>query len=159
MVAEWEPTVPTRLSCSVHLHWAADRNYSLVSLLKLHHHHQSLVPVPCREGACSLKGNVDSNVYETLRERDIKAHSRGPRVGEMTQREVQKCWNLHFKLSNNCHRYAKDIKETEPEMDKHGRFNREGMNSDMQTRKNSIIQQLEQRNKESRTNRETQTRN
>lgn len=68
MVAEWEPTVPTRLSCSVHLHWAAEPNYSLVSLLQLHHHHQSLVPVPCREGACSLKGNVDSNVYKTLRE-------------------------------------------------------------------------------------------
>lgn len=37
----------------------------------------------------------------------------------MTQREVQKCQNLHLELSNNCHRYAKDIKETKPEMDKH----------------------------------------
>lgn len=79
-VAEWEPTVPMRPSCNVHLHWAASWNYSLVSLGQLHNHHQPLSPMSHREGlfTCSLKGHVDSNFcgeclphHETLRAAEI----------------------------------------------------------------------------------------
>lgn len=77
--------------CTCTGQWAG---ISLMSLVQLHHHHQHLIPVSHREGPCSLKGNVDSNVYgkclphhETLREAEIwKPHSRGWMGGEATQK-------------------------------------------------------------------------